>query len=473
VLSSTRDKGLFDNGNVVDASPFAVVEGKNYRVVWSSLLLIEHIMSNVACAAHFQTLATNVVGKVSELFRLFNTRATQLVLGAGAIHSAARLKSINAKHLALVTQCVKIILSILPHVRAALMAQLPSKQHSLLIDLDNIKKEYADHHDKVLSKFVGIIGGIVEHNLVSRIPNTNFDGRAATLKNADAAEVSCCPFLDGIITNTKKMHQVLVALLPPDDFMDVFSRIYSYLDSKVPKLFIEADLDEKIIFQFPTTIEGKRCIVKEIEILSITLNEMPNVRPWDFGAMKFMERKVDLPQFNDEEEGGFTNDTIESISNKDETLQQQLEKSGPLEIIDDSGKDIVLGEKSEESQTNGNIHSHSQSDVTNEKQVDGSDDLVAINIITPELIDTKNSNKNNIVMEMNVDECHTENTNEDVDIDNIGSPTGASPGEQDIIVDDKPNILGSTQGSHISTTDANDNVTGPNGAELSPCISTN
>ncbi len=264
-------------------------------------------MSNVACAAHFQTLATNVVGKVSELFRLFNARATQLVLGAGAIHSAARLKSINAKHLALVTQCVGIVLAILPHVRAALMAQLPSKQHALLVDLDKIKKEYAEHHDKVLSKFVGIIGGIVEHNLVSRIANTDFDERSKLPKNEEMTKNVCCPFLEGIMTNTRKMHQVLVSLLPSDDLMDVFSRIFSYLDSKVPKILIEANLDEQISFGFPTSLEGKRRVVYEVEVMSKTLNKLPNVRAWDFGAMKFLERKLELPSSLEDNELGSGN----------------------------------------------------------------------------------------------------------------------------------------------------------------------
>ena len=118
----------------------AEVEGIRYKVVWSCLLLLEMVMDDVACAAHFQTLATNVVGKVAELLRLFNTRSTHLVLGAGSIHSAARLKSINAKHLAIVTQCIALVLAILPHIRAALMAQLPAKQHALLYDLDKIKR---------------------------------------------------------------------------------------------------------------------------------------------------------------------------------------------------------------------------------------------------------------------------------------------------------------------------------------------
>ena len=64
--------------------------------------------------------------------RRFNSRTTQLVLGARAIHFAATLKSINAKHYALVTQCIGVVLAILSHVRAALMAQLPNKQYGLL-----------------------------------------------------------------------------------------------------------------------------------------------------------------------------------------------------------------------------------------------------------------------------------------------------------------------------------------------------
>jgi vacuolar protein sorting-associated protein 54 len=272
---------------------FAEVEGKKYRVVWSCLLVIEMIMSDLACAAHFQTLATNVVGKVCELLRLFNSRSTALVLEAGAIQSSARLKSINAKHLALVTQCVGIIRSILPHVRAALMAQLPSKQHTLLLDLDKIKQEYADHHDKVLNKFVNILGGIVDHNLAPSIAGTDFDIRYKPSRE-DNVNIECCPFLEGVITNTRKMHQVLVALLPLEDLMDVFSRIFSHLDSQVPKLFFSADSDDKISFSLPVTKEGKQQMILEVQSMARTLNGLINVRPWDFGATQFIARRLEV-----------------------------------------------------------------------------------------------------------------------------------------------------------------------------------
>lgn len=283
--------------------PDAEVEGIRYKVVWSCLLLVEMIMTNIEAAAHFQNLASNVVGKVAELLRLFNSRSTQLVLGAGAIHSAARLKSINAKHLSLVTQCLGMIIAILPHVRAALMAQLPAKQHTLLNDLDKIKKEFADHNEKVLNKFVSIIGGIVEHGLAKHIGSIDFDERAKTF-SAESG-ITCCVFLEGVLTNTRKMHQVLSSLLPPEHLQDVFSRIFAFIDQKIPALFVAAADVGSLAgskppaqltagFSFPVTDAGKKRLLNEVEAVTMSLNALEGVFPWDFSAVSVLSKKLEF-----------------------------------------------------------------------------------------------------------------------------------------------------------------------------------
>lgn len=325
--SSTDDKSLSDT-DMNTNNPFAEVDGKQYRVVWSSLLLVEMIMNNVACAAHFQSLAANIVSKVSEILRLFNARTSQLVLGAGAIQSAARLKSINAKHLALVTQCVGLVLTILPHVRAALMAQLPNKQHTLLVDLDKIKKEYADHSEKVFSKFVSIIGGIVQHGVAPRLTQTNFDERSKTLHSKETSneqngkqKVDCCYFFIGIITNTRKMHQVLTSLLPPDDIKDVFSRIFAHLDSKITSIMMNADSDDSVNFTFPSSVDGKSRLMLELEEMFQTLNKFPGVRPWDFAAKKFLGHRLGVEAL--EESDSIQQPSQDSQSQN--TIEDQLE----------------------------------------------------------------------------------------------------------------------------------------------------
>lgn len=370
-----------ENGVVPsEKKPIAEVEGTKYKVVWSCLLLVEMIMTNLYAAAHFQSLASIAVTKIVELLRLFNTRATHLVLGAGAIHSAARLKSINAKHLSMVTQCLGMMLALLPHIRAALMAQLATKQHALLSDLDRIKKDYVDHNEKVLNKFVTIIGGIVEHGLAPKLPSVNFDVRARDLKS-DGDSMKCCVFLDGISTNTRKMHQVLSALLPPDHLQDVFSRIFAFVDQKLPTLFIEAASMDRAangshIFQFPQTEVGKLRMIMEVEHTTKKLNSLSGIIPWDFTAMGVLERKLEfkLPskesnddtpksagtqQITKETETGAThgeneeNKLSEAQENTDENrvleTQESMEDSKtsqqPKEIVDTKGSEEPIADE--------------------------------------------------------------------------------------------------------------------------------
>lgn len=70
--------------------------------------------------------------------QVFNSRATQLVLGAGAIHSTAKLKSISAKHLALCSQSLGLVRAVIPLLTAALATRLPQKHHLLLAQMDAV-----------------------------------------------------------------------------------------------------------------------------------------------------------------------------------------------------------------------------------------------------------------------------------------------------------------------------------------------
>lgn len=297
VIASESEGG--DDGG--EKTPQVEVEGTQYKVVWSCLLVVEMIINDITAATHFPTLTANVVAKVAELLRLFNSRSTHLVLGAGAIQSAARLKSINAKHLSMVTQCLGLMIALMPHIRSALMQNLPTKQQMLLTSLDQIKKDYSDHNEKVLNKFVTIIGGIIEHGLAPKIVGTDFDARAKSSVSSDENAISCCIFLEGVSSNARKMHQVLASLLPPDHLQDVFSRIFAFVDQKIPALVISAseqregakkDGPPSALFRFPTTDDGKKRLLQEVEAMTENLNALPGVYPWDFTIVSVLGKHM-------------------------------------------------------------------------------------------------------------------------------------------------------------------------------------
>jgi len=113
------------------------------------------------------------------------------------------------------------------------------------------------------------------------------------------------PFLSGITKNVSKLHAVLVGLLPPEQLKDVFSRVFNYLDTKIPELYKVANdwsVEHKAkaakakgkqgqpnLFFYPSKQEGKDKMTEEIEKVAKDLGELNVVEggfPTCVGRMK-------------------------------------------------------------------------------------------------------------------------------------------------------------------------------------------
>ena len=57
---------------------------------------------------------------------------------------------------------MSLVNALLPHIRAALLAQIPPKHQLLLTELDRVSHEYLDHHSQLLSKFASIVSDMTE-----------------------------------------------------------------------------------------------------------------------------------------------------------------------------------------------------------------------------------------------------------------------------------------------------------------------
>jgi hypothetical protein len=108
-----------------------VVSAVPYRVVGSALLLVELLGSCVQLTRLFPEVAAHVLAQLAELLSLFNARAFQLVLGAGAIQQAG-LQRISSKTLALTSQSLGVVIVLMPHLRASIALHLAQQHHPLL-----------------------------------------------------------------------------------------------------------------------------------------------------------------------------------------------------------------------------------------------------------------------------------------------------------------------------------------------------
>ncbi|KAJ3218840.1 hypothetical protein HDU67_003795 [Dinochytrium kinnereticum] len=125
--------------DIAKSSRYLVVGSQKFHVAGCVLLLLKMITEYIQCLEHIPTISTEVLNRLIELFKLFNSKTCQVILGAGATKSAG-LKNINAGHIALAAQSLGVIIALIPYVKQVVEKHLPAKQQILASDFDRISK---------------------------------------------------------------------------------------------------------------------------------------------------------------------------------------------------------------------------------------------------------------------------------------------------------------------------------------------
>ncbi|KAH8494769.1 hypothetical protein H0E87_021251 [Populus deltoides] len=104
--------------------------GVGYHMVNCGLILLKMLSEYMDMNNFLPTLSSEVVHRVVEILKFFNTRTCQLILGAGAMQVSG-LKSITSKHLALASQVIGFVHAIIPVLKTAFFPLLLRALHSL------------------------------------------------------------------------------------------------------------------------------------------------------------------------------------------------------------------------------------------------------------------------------------------------------------------------------------------------------
>ncbi|NXN95623.1 VPS54 protein, partial [Rhinopomastus cyanomelas] len=187
---------------------FLIVEGQKYATVGTVLLLIRIILEYCQCVDYIPSITTDMLTRLSDLLKYFNSRSCQLVLGAGALQVVG-LKTITTKNLALSSRCLQLIVHYIPTIRAHFEARLQPKQFSMLRHFDHITKDYHDHIAEISAKLVAIMDSLFD-KLLSKY-------------EVKAPVPSAC--FRNICKQMAKMHEAIYDLLPEEQTQMLFLRI--------------------------------------------------------------------------------------------------------------------------------------------------------------------------------------------------------------------------------------------------------
>ncbi|XP_055803081.1 vacuolar protein sorting-associated protein 54, chloroplastic-like isoform X4 [Solanum dulcamara] len=115
--------------------------GVAYHMVNCGLILVKMLSEYIDINNSLTGLSSEIVHRVVDMLKFFNTRTCQLVLGAGAMQVSG-LKSITSKHLALTSQVIGFTYTIIPEIKRILFLRVPETHKGLLmLEVDRVAQE--------------------------------------------------------------------------------------------------------------------------------------------------------------------------------------------------------------------------------------------------------------------------------------------------------------------------------------------
>lgn len=229
---TTNGTSTADNGGANKTQPRpAYIDESRYILVASALALLGPIEEFLSLIASIPSIGAVAVQATADFLRTFNSRTSQLVLGAGATRIAG-LKNITTKHLALASQALSFVIALTPYMREAVRRHIGTGggKAEILAEFDKVKRIYQDHqmgiHDKLLE--IMTTRATAHVNAMKKI---DFDAKAAS----DAVS----PYMETLTKETATLYRVLTRHLSEMDVDNILTQIFNGYRETWTKAFTE------------------------------------------------------------------------------------------------------------------------------------------------------------------------------------------------------------------------------------------
>uniref|UniRef100_J3LW17 Vacuolar protein sorting-associated protein 54 C-terminal domain-containing protein n=1 Tax=Oryza brachyantha TaxID=4533 RepID=J3LW17_ORYBR len=247
-------------GHVRSTQQTIVHGGIGYHMVNCGLILLKMLSEYIDISKCLPSLSFEVVQRVVEILKLFNTRTCQLVLGAGAMQVSG-LKSITSKHLALASQIISFIHSLIPDIRRVLFLKIPEARKQLLMsELDRVTQDYKTHRDEIHTKLVQIMRERLLANLrkLSQI--------VESWNGPEDNDLQPSQFAKAVTKEVSYLHRILSQTLLEADVQAIFRQVVQIFHSHITEAFSKLEL---------STPQAKNRLCRDIQHILVCIRKLP------------------------------------------------------------------------------------------------------------------------------------------------------------------------------------------------------
>ncbi|KAJ3935024.1 MAG: vacuolar protein sorting-associated protein 54 [Lentinula lateritia] len=248
------------------------VESNSFFTVPATSSVLSLLTDYLAVIINLGILTTDTMSRIIEFLKAFNSRTCQVVLGAGAMRSAG-LKNITAKHLALASQSLSIMIALVPYIRETFRRHLNSKQAVMLIEFDKLKRDYQEHQHEIHAKLIAIMGDRLSAHIKSLqaraispllnplLPHTiNW--------NVPPAGGGVNDYIELLVKETVTLHKVLSRYLSAAVVEDVMSQVFAAINHRLSEEYSKIELPHA---------EAKSRLLEDVKFLHQKLSALKTI----------------------------------------------------------------------------------------------------------------------------------------------------------------------------------------------------
>ncbi|KAG5983977.1 hypothetical protein E4U55_006587 [Claviceps digitariae] len=244
------------NGTNKDKTRSAIIEEEKFILPNSAILCLHGIGNFLRLIAGIPSMTTDVASSLIAYLQLFNSRCTQLILGAGATRSAG-LKNITTKHLALASQALSFMATLVPHIREFVRSHAGSSAgvSSLMGEFDKIRRLLQEHQSNIHQKLVDIMNGRAALH-AKNMRTIDWD-----TSNADSVHA----YMEILAKETTTLHRVLTKHLPETSIQMIMGPVFTSYKEQLGAPLREAT---------PKTEAGQQRMLRDMEFFSTKLGKI-------------------------------------------------------------------------------------------------------------------------------------------------------------------------------------------------------
>ncbi|KAG5957297.1 hypothetical protein E4U57_001869 [Claviceps arundinis] len=244
------------NGTSKDKTRSAIIETEKFMLPNSAILCLNGMGNFLSLIASIPSMTTDVASSLIAYLQLFNSRCTQLILGAGATRSAG-LKNITTKHLALASQGLSFMATLVPHVREFVRGHAGSGAgvSNLMGEFDKIRRLLQEHQSSIYQKLVDIMNGRAALHAKS-MRTIDWDTSSAD---------SVHSYMEILAKETTTLHRVLTKNLPDTCIQTIMTPVFARYKEQLGAPFREAT---------PKTEAGQQSMLRDVEFFSTKLGKV-------------------------------------------------------------------------------------------------------------------------------------------------------------------------------------------------------